>query len=85
MTNCIVCRHAQSVSGLTFCHRRQNEGIVVKIDKDKLEIPCHARNHEHWNEYISSSGEFKRDEHDILEYYVNYIFGDESETLYGSR
>lgn len=60
--NCLGCEFAiLHDCNNVFCYRRENEGVIYEIDKDKLALPCLARDAEVWDEEIDENGDMKVD------------------------
>jgi hypothetical protein len=70
--NCKQCTYLKIIDGDFICTRRRNDNILIILDKNKLDIPCHASEpitYELENEYITPDKEkdlgYLEDDYDI--------------------
>ncbi|HBY19627.1 MAG TPA: hypothetical protein DEG71_01185 [Clostridiales bacterium] len=67
--NCLKCDFAIVGNGYVECHRRESEGVIVKITEDQIYVNCAAGDAEQYNvgglsdKYLDSikGREYKRD------------------------
>lgn len=60
--NCFYCEFLRVDSdNELICVRRKNENIICTLDKNKVSLPCHARDVEVWDEWVDENGDFKTD------------------------